>query len=113
MKKLLKQIKVPDLIWGILFFVLLMVPSQSNSQAYSANNLNFPFDPGVDYLGWDASLEPEQLNIWHRTPGQPIIFRTNSVERMRMLVDGTVAIKTTTNDEAKFNIIQQEKSPYA
>jgi len=37
----------------------------------------------------DASLEPEQLNIWHQTPGQPIIFRTNNQERM--LVDGTVA----------------------
>jgi hypothetical protein len=61
---------------------------------------------GLDqYLGWDANTNSD-LRIWHLTPGQPIILKTNMVERMRILPDNTVAINTTATDGARLNVLQ-------
>jgi len=91
----------------VIIVWLLILNTEVASQATSAGLGNLP-QPGINYLGWDASLSPEPLSIRHETPGQPIIFRTNNQERMRMLVDGTIAVNTTANYGARFNVFQDQ-----
>lgn len=100
--------KIKHRDFSIVIIVWLLISNtEVASQATSVGLGNLP-QPGINYLGWDASLSPEPLSIRHETPGQPIIFRTNNQERMRMLVDGTVAVNSTLNDGARFNVFQDQ-----
>ena len=105
MKKLLRikrkgvyYVKIP-----LLAFLMLMgVITEAQVSSFSPiNQLGSP----SDFLGWEPSVNSD-VNIRHLTPGEPILFGTNGVERMRISpnVNRSVLINTNTANNAKSSI---------
>lgn len=90
---------------GLALIFVLCCSLLSNGQASEVSPFNNPFDPTTDFLGWNPGVN-SAVEIRHNTLGQPIIFSTDGTERMRILPSRTVAVNTTSNESARFNIEQ-------
>ncbi|MGB6038156.1 MAG: hypothetical protein WBG42_17905 [Cryomorphaceae bacterium] len=109
MKHLLKS-KKWNYQWFVpmLLLILLINCKPVSSQTSEVNPLNQPFNPLTDFLGWEPAVNSD-VNIRHLTTGEPILFGTNGVERMRISPNAnrSVLINTTTANNAKLRVTQR------